>query len=127
MRERAWGPVVKVACAAVLCAGGAALIITAFPMVGGATWADAVGPVVVGVALIGIAGVLVGPAVGRLDRHLARDPQRLAPNRDGFAAGVGARRAASASRRAPDRLPPLRRSGRAKRPGLRLSAPLSRC
>lgn len=65
MRERAWGPVVKVVCAAVLCAGGAALAVTAFPIVGGATWADAVGPFVVGVALIGMAGVLVGPALGR--------------------------------------------------------------
>jgi hypothetical protein len=62
MRERNWAALAKAACAVVLALGGAALIVTALPVVG-TTMDDAVGPIVVGVALIGIAGLLVGPAL----------------------------------------------------------------
>lgn len=63
MRERSWVAGAKAACAVVLALGGGALIVTAVPVIGGVTMADAVGPIVVGAALIGIAGLLVGPAI----------------------------------------------------------------
>jgi hypothetical protein len=63
MRERNWAAIAKVACAVVLAFGGGALVVTALPVVGGAAMGDAVGPIVVGVALIGIAGLLVGPGI----------------------------------------------------------------
>ncbi len=69
MRQRDWVPGSKALCAVVLALGGAALIATSLPVLGGTTMADATGPIVVGVALIGIAGLLAGPAVrGRFDR-----------------------------------------------------------
>lgn len=62
-------------CVFVLAAGGIALIVTAMPGVDGTTMADAAGPIVVGLAVVGIAGMLVGPTVrARFDRW--RDVRR---------------------------------------------------
>jgi hypothetical protein len=76
MRERRWvATVARAACALVLALGGGVLIVTALPFVDGATMGDAVGPIVVGVALIGIAVLLAGQRIG--DRfHTWRDVRR---------------------------------------------------
>ena len=65
----------KTVCAVVLAVGGVALVVTSLPGVGGTTMADAAGPIVVGLALAGIAGLLVGPSIRvRFDRW--RDVRR---------------------------------------------------
>jgi len=75
MRVRGRVPGAKTVCALVLAVGGVALAVTSLPGVDGTTMADAAGPIVVGLALVGIAGLLVGPAVrGRYDRW--RDVRR---------------------------------------------------
>lgn len=63
MRERNWIPSAKSVCACGLVFGGVALIATSLSVFGGPSLADAAGPIVVGVALIGIGVLLVGSAV----------------------------------------------------------------
>lgn len=63
MRDRSRLPGAKTVCAVTLALGGLALVIASLPVFGETTVGDAAGPIVVGVALTGIAGLLVGPAV----------------------------------------------------------------
>ncbi len=63
MRERKRVPSAKTVCAVTLALGGLALIVMSLPIFGDTTMSDAAGPIVVGLALMGISGLLIWPAV----------------------------------------------------------------